>query len=151
MTEADERSSESVPDNPIYHTKHIFRIAFLLIFVVTSLVLSRSLFGNQDDCTAVGITSDIAHGFESQYQLAWVDDRFKLVFVPQNLDADAKQAARHNQNPATDFEFEWYDIVNDPEESTNIAAGNPEIVRQMSQQLSGWRSSVARSIEGVER
>jgi arylsulfatase A-like enzyme len=93
---------------------------------------------------------DLPIGFESQYQLAWVDDRYKLVFVPQNLDADSRQAARHNQNPAMDFDFELYDIVNDPGETTNIAGENPEVVRQLSQQLSGWRDSVARNIEGLD-
>jgi len=89
-------------------------------------------------------------GFESQYQLAWVDDRYKLVFIPKNLDAEAKRAARHSQNPSVDFEFELYDIVNDPTESKNIAADKPDVVRKMSQQLSAWRRSVARSIENIE-
>jgi arylsulfatase A-like enzyme len=125
----------------------------VLAWAGIELPSERLLDGKNLDAIILGeeTSRDSPVGFESQYQLAWVDDRFKLVFVPQNLDADAKQAARHNQNPATDFEFELYDIVNDPEESTNIAKQNPEIVRQMAQQLSGWRSSVARSIEGVER
>jgi arylsulfatase A-like enzyme len=89
-------------------------------------------------------------GFESQYQMAWTDDRYKLVFIPQNLDAKAKQAARHSQNPATDLNFEIYDIVNDPGETTNIASEYPEIVQEMTQQLSAWRKSVAQSIEGLE-
>jgi len=90
-------------------------------------------------------------GFESQYQLAWTDDRYKLVFVPQDLDAQSRQAARHSQNPASDFEFELYDIVSDFGETTNIAAERPEIVSDMSRQLASWRASVANSIEGIEQ
>jgi arylsulfatase A-like enzyme len=89
-------------------------------------------------------------GFESLYQLAWTDDRYKLVFIPQDLDSEARQEARHNQNPATDFDFELYDIVNDPGETTNIATENPDIVRKMSLELSSWRDSVANSIEGIK-
>jgi arylsulfatase A-like enzyme len=87
-------------------------------------------------------------GFESQYQMAWLDDRYKLVFIPRDLDADARQAARHSQNPATAFEFELYDIVIDPSETTDIASENPDIVRQMSIELISWRDSVADSIKG---
>lgn len=125
----------------------------VLAWAGVELPSERLLDGKSLDAIMLGkeTSRNLPVGFESQYQLAWIDDRYKLVFVPENLDADAKQAARHSQNPATDFNFELYDIVNDPSETTNIAAENPEIVRQMSQQLSSWRNSVARSIEGVER
>jgi arylsulfatase A-like enzyme len=89
-------------------------------------------------------------GFESQYQLAWVDDRYKLIYVP-TLDNDARLEARHGQNPDVNFDFELYDIVNDPGETRDISASHPEIVEQMSEQFAKWRSSVARSIEGNER
>jgi arylsulfatase A-like enzyme len=89
-------------------------------------------------------------GFESQYQIAWTDDRYKLVFIPEYPDARARQASKHGQNPASDIEFELYDIVNDPGETTDIASEYPEIVQEMMQQLSAWRKSVAHSIEGLE-
>ena len=88
-------------------------------------------------------------GFESQHQVAWTDDRYKLIFA-EDVGVGARQAARHSQNPAADFDFELYDIVNDPGETTNIASENPDIVRQLSLELSSWRNSVANSIEGIE-
>ena len=88
-------------------------------------------------------------GFESQHQVAWTDDRYKLIFA-EDVGVGARQAARHSQNPATEFDFELYDIVNDPGETTNIASENPDIVRQLSLDLSSWRNSVTNSIEGIE-
>jgi len=87
-------------------------------------------------------------GFESQYQMAWLDDRYKLVFIPRDLNAEARKMARHSQNPATTFEFELYDIVKDPGETKDLATENPEIIRQMSSELISWRNSVADSIKG---
>ena len=87
-------------------------------------------------------------GFESQYQMAWLDDRYKLVFVPRDLNAEARKMARHSQNPATTFEFELYDIVKDPGETKDLATENPDIIRQMSSELISWRNSVADSIKG---
>jgi arylsulfatase A-like enzyme len=87
-------------------------------------------------------------GFESQYQMAWLDDRYKLVFIPRDLNAQARKVARHSQNPATTFEFELYDIVKDPGETKDLATENPDIIRQMSSELISWRNSVADSIKG---
>jgi arylsulfatase A-like enzyme len=88
-------------------------------------------------------------GFESQYQLAWTDDRYKLVYVPTQ-DFGKLRNKRTGQNPGLTFEFELYDIVNDPAETTNLAMNHPEIVARMSEQLGAWRKSVALSIEGDE-
>lgn len=84
-------------------------------------------------------------GFESQYQVAWMDDRYKLVYVP-SPDPVALRPFRHGQNPATSFDFELYDIVNDPGETTDLASEHPNIVARMSGQLALWRQSVASSI-----
>lgn len=89
-------------------------------------------------------------GFESAHQLAWTDDRYKLVYVPEFANNADMQAAKHGQNPAVQYDFELYDIVKDPGETNNIASENPDIVRQMTQQLNAWRQSVANSIEGDE-
>ena len=105
--------------------------------------LDAVMFGNKN-------SRNSPIGFESLYQLAWMEDRYKLVFIPQDLDSEARQTARYNQNPDTDFDFELYDIVNDPGETINIATENPDIVRKMSLELSSWRDSVAKSIEGIE-
>ncbi len=139
-------SSTSIPavTSDIYPT--------VLGWAGVGLPRERTLDGKNLDAIMRGeqASRNFPIGFESQYQLAWTDDRYKLVFIPQKLDAEAKRAARHSQNPATTFDFELYDIVNDPAETTNIAHANPEIVRLMSQQLSDWRHSVAQSIEGIE-
>ena len=89
-------------------------------------------------------------GFESQYQLAWVDDRYKLVYVPTQ-DFGKLRNMRTGQNPGVSFEYELYDIVDDPAETTNLAVQHPDIVTRMSEQLASWRKSVALSIEGDER
>jgi arylsulfatase A-like enzyme len=89
-------------------------------------------------------------GFESQHQLAWTDDRYKLIYAPTQ-DFGKLRNARQGQNPETSFVFELYDIVDDPAESTDIAERYPEIVAKMSDQLSRWRKSVAFSIEGDEQ
>jgi arylsulfatase A-like enzyme len=89
-------------------------------------------------------------GFESQYQLAWTDDRYKLVYIPEYANNAARQTTKHGQNPVEQYDFELYDIVDDPGETTNIAAENPDIVWRMTQELSVWRESVANSIEGSQ-
>ena len=88
-------------------------------------------------------------GFESQHQLAWTDNRYKLVHVPTQ-DFRKLRGARRGQNPGAKFEYELYDIVDDPPESTNLATQYPEIVSRMAQELAAWRQSVAKSIEGDE-
>jgi arylsulfatase A-like enzyme len=89
-------------------------------------------------------------GFESQYQLAWTDDRYKLVHVPTQ-DFGKLRNMRTGQNPGISFEYELYDIVDDPAETTNLVMKHPDIVARMSEQLAAWRESVALSIEGDER
>ncbi len=89
-------------------------------------------------------------GFESQYQIAWTDDRYKLVYVPSQ-DFGKLRNYRMGQNPETSFVFELYDIVDDPAETDNLATIHPEIVARMSGQLQRWRKSVALSIEGDEK
>ncbi|MEO1244360.1 MAG: sulfatase-like hydrolase/transferase [Pseudomonadota bacterium] len=88
-------------------------------------------------------------GFESQHQLAWIDDRYKLVFIP-SYDGPARQQARLGPNPATSFDFELYDIADDPGETTDLASQHSEVVERMAGQLARWRQSVAASAAGDE-
>jgi hypothetical protein len=41
-------------------------------------------------------------------------------------------------------------LENDPEEATNIAKENPEIVDKMMKQLHAWQASVERSLSGAD-
>jgi uncharacterized sulfatase len=95
-------------------------------------------------------TRDAPIGFESQYQIAWTDDRYKLIHVPSQ-DFGKLRNYRNGQNPATSFEFELYDIINDPAETTDVAKRYPDIVARMSAELIAWRKSVALSIGGDEK
>ncbi|MDO8544102.1 MAG: hypothetical protein Q7S40_26980 [Opitutaceae bacterium] len=64
---------------------------------------------------------------------AWTDNRYKLV-AP-----GGKQAA-----------CELYDLRADPQEQTDIATQNPEIVERMTAQLHAWQRSVERSLSGAD-
>lgn len=66
-------------------------------------------------------------GFQSQRQLAWTTQQYKLY------SADAGKT------------WELYDLQADPSETNNLATGSPEIVQQMSQQLAAWRESCEHS------
>ena len=69
-------------------------------------------------------------GFESQKQLAWNTQQYKLY---------SKDAGKT---------WELYDLLNDPSEKNNIAAAHPEKVAEMSKQLSAWRESCVQSDQG---
>lgn len=71
-------------------------------------------------------------GFESRKQLAFMDNQFKIY---------SRDEGRH---------FELYDIVNDREEKNNIATQHPEIVKELSIQLSEWRTSCQESYSGKD-
>lgn len=103
-----------------------------------------------DITRGVSDTRNAPIGFESQYQVAWTDDRYKLVYVPSQ-DFGKLRHYRMGQNPDTSFVFELYDIVEDPQETINVAAKHPDIVARMSGQLQRWRKSVALSIDGDEK
>ena len=97
-------------------------------------------------------------GFESAHQIAYIGDRYKLIHQPpkaSNASNTAQKTAqqvdrRSGQNPARSPTYELYDLIKDPSEQQNIAAQNPKILKQMSEQLSAWRASVAESIQARE-
>ncbi len=70
--------------------------------------------------------------FEFKDQLALVDDRFKLY---------SSDGGRR---------FELYDIVEDPEETNDVATEYPRIVEQMKLRLMGWQASCKASRDGAD-
>ena len=71
--------------------------------------------------------------FRYQQRAAWVDHPWKLV--------------------ATKFRdgtFELYDLRNDPNETTDLAAQQPERVAEMTAALAAWRTSVEKSLAGAD-
>ena len=84
-------------------------------------------------------------GFESQDQLVWLGDRYKLIYGVR------RWQSKFGQSKETDIEFELYDIVNYPGETTDLSTQHPEITKRMAQELWRWRASVAASIPGDER
>lgn len=71
-----------------------------------------------------------AIGFESQSQLAWTTQRYKLY---------SKNGGK---------KWELYDLLSDPSEASDIAVAHPELVQQMSKDLAEWRASCKQSDEG---
>ena len=67
---------------------------------------------------------------------AWTTDRYKL-YMPR-----PKKSGE--QIP------ELYDLVNDSQETTNIASNHPEIVKTMRAQLLEWQESVEQSLTGAD-
>jgi arylsulfatase A-like enzyme len=70
---------------------------------------------------------------------AWTDNRYKLITA----------AANQNDGEKTE-RIRLYDLENDPEEATNIAKENPEVVDKMLKQLHAWQASVERSLSGAD-
>jgi arylsulfatase A-like enzyme/lysophospholipase L1-like esterase len=112
---------------------------------------SRLLDGKDLDGILQGIekSRNSPIGFESVYQIAWIDDRYKLVYAPV-LDHATRRKGFKGQNPAASVDFELFDIVRDPGESTDLADENPEIVDRMTGELVRWRESVRHSINRDE-
>jgi arylsulfatase A-like enzyme len=69
--------------------------------------------------------------FRHQNRAALVDNRYKII--TQNIGAG---------------KFELYDLANDPAETNDIAAQQPEITARMKQALLDWNESVKRSVSG---
>lgn len=69
-------------------------------------------------------------GFESQGQLAWTTQQYKLY---------SKNAGKT---------WELYNLLSDPSEENNLASAHPEQVAEMSKQLAAWRDSCVRSDQG---
>lgn len=83
--------------------------------------------------------------FESRGQLAVIDDRFKLVYVPAS-----GRGANDEVGETVELDFELYDLVADPGEQNDLAAEHPEIVDELAHYLDTWRKSCAASRGGVD-
>jgi arylsulfatase A-like enzyme len=66
-------------------------------------------------------------------QMAWMGPRYKLI-------------GREGE----DEEWELYDLVEDPGETTDLAAQQPGRTDRMRKQLLGWKASVERSQQGAD-
>ena len=82
--------------------------------------------------------------FESAGQLALIDNRYKLVHQPGGK-GKRKQAA----NDAA-LDFMLFDLVEDPAESRDLAAEQPNVVERMKQSLLNWRTSHQASLAGAD-
>ena len=69
-------------------------------------------------------------GFESRNQVAFMNNRYKIY------------------SPDKGQHYELYDIVNDPDETTDISAQHPDIVQKMAAELDRWRASCKKSLAG---
>ena len=69
-------------------------------------------------------------GFESQTQLAWTAQQYKL----------------YSKNGGKTWKL--YDLLKDPSEKKDIASAHPEKVAEMAKQLAAWRESCSRSDQG---
>jgi arylsulfatase A-like enzyme len=70
-------------------------------------------------------------------EAAWTDNQYKLV---------AGESRRAKSGPR----MELYDLLADPNETTNLATKHPELVQRMSEQLHTWQRSVERSLSGAD-
>jgi hypothetical protein len=64
---------------------------------------------------------------------AWLDWPWKLHRIEKN-----------------DVKFELYHLADDPQESRDVLAAQPEQAKAMSAQLEAWLTSVARSLNGKD-
>ncbi|MCD6394749.1 MAG: sulfatase-like hydrolase/transferase [Planctomycetes bacterium] len=71
-------------------------------------------------------------GFESAGQVALIDNRYKI----------------HSANRGKSFRL--YDLIEDPAETTDLAAAKPDIVSAMKQTLLKWRASCKNSLDGKD-
>lgn len=98
---------------------------------------TRPIDGISLRTTIDGVSKDRAHpiGFEHADAAAWTDDRYKLIVrIANDLLVDA----------------ELYDVLTDPNETTDIAATRPEQLADALGQLRAWRHSCAQSRAGAD-
>jgi arylsulfatase A-like enzyme len=95
-------------------------------------------------------------GFQFGGKLALTDNRYKLVYYPE------KQAKRRNRQnraarrgaeprgPDASRQYMLFDLVDDPAETTDLAADHPDVVRRMAATLEAWEASCRQSAEGED-
>jgi arylsulfatase len=80
-------------------------------------------------------------GFQSAGQIALTDNRFKLIHVPQ-------QGRR--QTPPEERNYQLFDLLVDPGETTDVSADHPNMVARMRPVLEEWERSCQRSLAGED-
>jgi len=70
-------------------------------------------------------------------EAAWTDNRYKLV---------VGESRRAKTGPRA----ELYDLLADPDETADLAAQHPAVVRRMTDELHAWQRSVERSLSGAD-
>jgi len=81
-----------------------------------------------------------AIGFQSGNQGAWIEDRYKLYGVSSGSKKD------RNRKP---MRYELYDLIEDPQESRDLASLKPAILAERVKRFEAWRESCRRSLEQV--
>ena len=84
-------------------------------------------------------------GFEFAGQAALVEDRFKLVVIPEEL-----KVGKDRLPPQAEAGTYLFDLVADPAESTDLAEQHPGKVRSMIEDLQRWSDSCRRSARGED-
>jgi len=83
-------------------------------------------------------------GFQGHGMATLNDNRFKLVNNP------GKKRLNSDNGTAPISEWELYDIVNDPSESTNIIDKHTQLAARMREQLVAWQASCEASSKGAD-
>ena len=68
-----------------------------------------------------------------------IDDQFKLV---------GAGAVSHKLSRPVQMKFELFDIVDDPSETTDVAAQHPEVVQRLQRRLVHWQQDCRNSFVG---
>ena len=87
-------------------------------------------------------------GFESAGQVALIDGRYKLIRVSSDKNRRKNRKKKQNDESAVTDDFMLFDLVADPSESRDMAAEQPDRVRQMTATLKAWRESCRKSLSG---
>jgi arylsulfatase A-like enzyme len=97
-------------------------------------------FWSFDDTVDGGIAADSGPS-------AWINGRYKLHKGGQGRKSEKPARRRAGIEPGT---WELYDLIADPNETTDIATKNPEIVARMKAELESWLASVLKSNRGED-
>ncbi|MCZ6673638.1 MAG: sulfatase-like hydrolase/transferase, partial [Verrucomicrobia bacterium] len=83
-------------------------------------------------------------GFDGHGLATLNDNRFKLVHNPT--------VERHNSDNGKTPVAEWelYDLIKDPSETTNLANKYPDVLKKMRTQLQAWQISCQASNKGMD-
>lgn len=84
-------------------------------------------------------------GFQSRNRAALSDNRYKLIKYPKG-DREGNDGSLKTGTG----EYQLFDVVADPSETTDLATQHPEIVAEMRKTLEGWQASCEKSMAGED-